>query len=278
MTGCKRLNLTCVIFAVGLALSGQTALAATYSWGGADSVNWSDVLNWNPNTASPAIGDIAQFASGGAYANLPTVDTTWSVDGLWQTGATPVTISDAGFLLTLMGTNTINGNSNTGIEMDSAAGALTINPALTLNAAQTWINNSGSLLTIAAVNNNGKFLTISGSGNTSIGGIISGAGGLTATGSGTLTLNAANTYSGSCTVSGGTVVVGASAFLTGVANSFVAVNNGGVVQFSAANPFGYHATGGLGGAARAATARGQPVWFSTMELSITPAQRTARRG
>ena len=70
----------------------------------------------------PGTGDIARFAT--AFSSQPTLAAASSVDGLWVTGATAATIGPASYALTLMGTNTINGNPNTGIEMDPGAGAL----------------------------------------------------------------------------------------------------------------------------------------------------------
>ena len=88
--------------------------------------------------------------------------------------------------LTLFGA-TINSNTGTGIEVDAAAGPLTINAPLVLQNNQQWINNSASPLTV-----NGN---------------ISGAGSLATMGSGVLMLCGSNTFGGTLTVDGGTVQV-----------------------------------------------------------------------
>ena len=54
---------------------------------------------------------------------------------------------------------------------------------------------------------NGITLTTGDSGDDTVSGIISGAGSLTKAGSGTLTLSAANTYTGDTTISAGTLTV-----------------------------------------------------------------------
>ncbi|HEY4283700.1 MAG TPA: autotransporter-associated beta strand repeat-containing protein, partial [Chthoniobacterales bacterium] len=85
-------------------------------------------------------------------------------------------------------------------------------------AAQIWTNNSGNLLTIGTggVNLNKKGLTINGTGDTLVSGVVSNVNAgstITKSGSGTLTLNGVNTYSGGTTISAGAVVVNSDASL-----------------------------------------------------------------
>ena len=125
-----------------------------------------------------------------------------NIDG---SASSPVTIASGGAGNVLQ----LNSAGNA-ITMASGAGALTISAGVKLGAAQTWANNSSSLLTVSgAVNNNGNLLTINGSGTggVSIGGVISGAGGLTVSG-GKLTITGnANTFTGAVTVDGSTAVL-----------------------------------------------------------------------
>ena len=80
---------------------------------------------------------------------------------------------------------------------------------MALGAAQQWLNNSGSLLTVSgSVNNGGFLLTLAGSGATTLSGGLSGNGGLSRVGSGVTTLSAASAYSGATTINGGTLQVG----------------------------------------------------------------------
>ena len=87
-----------------------------------------------------------------------------------------------------------------------------INAALALGGPQTWLNNSGSALTVPGnITNGGYTLTVAGSGNTAISGSMTGAGGLTKAGPGLLTLTGSNTYGGNTTVNQGTLEVDFSA-------------------------------------------------------------------
>jgi autotransporter-associated beta strand protein len=100
--------------------------------------------------------------------------------------------------------NTINGTPNLGILVDNANSfTLSIAAGLKVGGNQTWMNNSSNLLTIAAVNVNNKQLSVDGTGNTLFSGVVSGNGSLTKNGSGTLTLTAANTFSGTILVNAG---------------------------------------------------------------------------
>jgi autotransporter-associated beta strand protein len=79
------------------------------------------------------------------------------------------------------------------------------NAALDLNGNQAIIG--GLMGSGNVVLGNGGLLTIANSADTSFGGVISGAGALTKTGSGSLTLTGNNLYTGSTTVSNGTLLV-----------------------------------------------------------------------
>jgi autotransporter-associated beta strand protein len=81
--------------------------------------------------------------------------------------------------------------------------------AIKLTSASTISSDSGTL-TMNAVNDNGFLLTTAGPGNMAINGVLQGGGGLTAAVSGTLTLAAANTYTGATTVTAGTLIVSGS--------------------------------------------------------------------
>ena len=90
---------------------------------------------------------------------------------------------------------------------------MTISSTLLLGGAQTWLNNSAGLLTVSGkIANGGNLLTTAGSGTDKISGVLSGAGGLTVSG-GSVSLTAAATYSGSTSVTSGTLNLG-------VANAF----------------------------------------------------------
>ena len=103
----------------------------------------------------------------------------------------------------------------------SGSGAITIgsNGGALLNSGgnRTLTINTGGSRTIGAINlsndNTARTLTINGAGSATVTGVIanggSGAGNLTKSGTGTLTLSGVNTYTGTTTVSQGTLQLGA---------------------------------------------------------------------
>ncbi len=199
-------NVRGAIVALGLffTLAGQTGWAGTFTWTGASSTNWTVSGNWL-NSAVPGATDVARFAAG-SYANQPNLVGAQAAGGLWDTGLAGVTVSGVG--LTLNGA-TINGNPNTGIGMDASAGSLAITAGITLGSAQTWYNNSGSLLTLGGtVNNGGNTLTVGGSGASQFSGGLSGAGGLTVAGGVVGLTGTGITYTGSTIISGGILRLG----------------------------------------------------------------------
>jgi autotransporter-associated beta strand protein len=123
------------------------AEAAVLTWADVGTA-WSPASDWSP-AGPPGSGDTALFNMG-SYVNQPTVvDVPLSIGGIWDTGSGGVTIS-GGNTLTINGT-TINGNANTGIELDAAAGGLTI-AASVVSTAQTLVNGGTLQLTSNAVN------------------------------------------------------------------------------------------------------------------------------
>jgi len=185
---------------------------ADISWTGATSTQWSTSTNWSPNTVP---GNLDNALFDGSFFNQPTLNASATVGGLWlkATVGQDVTISGAPpHLLSLVG-NTIGGNPNLGILIDSgAAFSLTIDCDIKVINSQTWLNNNSSeLFTVnGGVNVNGQTLTIDGAGDTKITGVISGgapSSSLHKSGSGTMTLTGANTYQGETVVTGGTLFV-----------------------------------------------------------------------
>jgi autotransporter-associated beta strand protein len=166
-------------------------------------------------------GSDANFGNGGVGGTV-TLAVPTTVNSLaFNTFTSTYTLGTAGQAITL----------NTGLTMNSGAGAVTIVSPITLGGAQSWTNNSASLLTVSGdVTNGGNLLTVSGTGNTAISGIIgAGAGGLTKSGTGTVTLSNTNTYTGQTTVTLGTLSASATDALgTGAA----LLVNGGTLDIS----------------------------------------------
>ena len=125
---------------------------------------------------------------------------------------------------------TVRYTGNTG----SNARAFTIGAnGATLEAAtsgQTWtLSYDASYLLDSS---NGGALTLTGAGNGQMDKVIPGAGGVTKSGAGAWTLTAANTYSGTTTVSNGTLSVSTTGFI----NSSTTVNvNGGTLSTAGAD-------------------------------------------
>ncbi|NQT41280.1 MAG: autotransporter-associated beta strand repeat-containing protein, partial [Planctomycetes bacterium] len=75
--------------------------------------------------------------------------------------------------------------------------------------------------------------------NITLSGVLGGSGGLNKIGAGTLTLNAANTYTGGTTVDGGTLSLGYASGGTGTIRGTLTVNAGGTVDYTQENTFGW---------------------------------------
>ncbi len=153
-----------------------------YTWANVGS-DWGTVANWGGTV--PTGTDIGLF-NAGSYPFQPDLRAPYAVGGVWSTGSGNVVITDNA--LTLNST-TVNGNPSIGIEMDPGAGALTFSNSLVVGGPQTWLNNSGSLLSIQGNLDTGSSytLTVAGSGNVSVGGAISDGGNLTMIGRGNAT-------------------------------------------------------------------------------------------
>ena len=140
--------------------SSASAAVSVFTWGNVGT-DWGVASDWSP--AGPPTGGtaVAQFTSP-LYNFQPTlVSASQSLGAIWDNGGGAVTIgSNSPYALSLSGT-TVNGNLTTGLELDSGAGALTINCPITMSAAKQWINNSPNPLTMnGTLNGGGQSMTL----------------------------------------------------------------------------------------------------------------------
>jgi autotransporter-associated beta strand protein len=204
---------TALFFAFAL-LAAPAAFATTYDWVAAagsgnltgNATNWSPAPSGNLTTT-----DIAQWGNV-TYTVAPTANANWTVGELHfagiQTGG--VTFGSGANTITLSANAT--GSTGIGIQMDSGSGAVSTGSAkFALGAAQSWINNSASALTVGGTINAGGFLlTLNGTGATALSGVISGSGGALSISNGTVTLGGNNTFTGGITLNSGTLKLGSS--------------------------------------------------------------------
>ena len=236
------LNLIVALITFGI-LSGP-ARAAVDVWNGNSILTsfWSDNANWVGGVAPVNGQDIAFMGSNRTTNNNDLVQNQNSLT--FQANAAAFTLQ--GNTLFLLGGGMTNNSSNVQT-LD-----FTINVAgwtgIALDASQTWNAASGGFNVLsnvqsAAFANLGTFtLTVTGPKDTTISGVVSddptGSGtllGIAKNGTGTLTLNNNNTYSGGTDLNNGTLVVGANLAL---GNGDVNVN-GGTLRTAEGAPLSY---------------------------------------
>jgi autotransporter-associated beta strand protein len=135
-------------------------------------------------------------------------------------GAEPLTLSGAG-VSSFGALRNLSGNN-------SFAGAIT------LTSASTIYSDAGTLTLTGGIVNGGFAVTFGGAGNISESNVISGTGALVKNDGGVLTLSGSNTFTGSTTISAGTLQVNTNNAL-GTAASGTTVANGAALSLNAVN-------------------------------------------
>ncbi len=195
--------------------------------------SWTSGANWTTATWSGGtpngIGANANFAAQGAPTSI-NLDAAITVGHVQFAGTNAWTISGAN-TLTLRadagGTSVLKADAGihtiaTPVQLDSSlakfgAGTVRLTGAVTGSGKGVTIGSgtlaiespTADLTSIGNIANSGTF-TISSAGAQTFGGVISGTGDFTKAGVGTLTLAGIGTYSGSTTVTGGTLFLGGS--------------------------------------------------------------------
>ena len=188
-----------------------SAFAANIIWdGGAGSGAWGTRNNWNTNRV-PAATDSVQFnaaSAGGQYnISLGGARTTAGVTFSSATGTNYFTIGSSTYTLSVNAGGITNNDAQTQV----------FNSGIYVNSAQAWTAAAGGFTFNGNVGLQSN-LTVAGTGTTTVAGVITdgatAAGSLTKTGTGTLVLSGANTYTGVTNISAGTLRLGANSVLS----------------------------------------------------------------
>lgn len=214
------------VLSVGIGvLLNVSGLGANFTWdGGAGSGSeWSRDNNWVGNNAPPSNGTADLFFAGATRLDANADLATWTIRSLtFNNGAGSFNIQGGTLVL---GSGGITNNDNS--EQD-------VSNNLVLSAPQSFDTTStGGLDINGSINNGGNLLTLSSAGSTAsvrLFGVISGSGGITKTGAGAAIMSgvAANTYTGTTTVTQGALQLGFSSSDAGVTriNGPVLINGG----------------------------------------------------
>lgn len=236
------------IWLLGLAFGVANTGRAQAVWdGGAGTGNWATANNWNPNSVpgntatltfdganaggqyTITLGGANRTTAGITFANATGANAfTFSVGNTLIVNAGGITNNDADTqtfnVLVQVGAaqtwnasagdlvfNAVNLNANLTLSGSNDITLGNSGGSLTLNNNRTLTNNATGAVTVGPINLSNRTLTATGTGTTSVTGVVSGSGSILKSGTGTLRLSGTNTYTGSTTISQGTIIVDANA-------------------------------------------------------------------
>jgi len=247
----RSFTIVCIVSLLGATASG----APPDNWSSTSSSLWGNGGNWSKGV--PGSGDVAKFnGSAGLQTSITLLPSSvaGSISFLNAGGASDYTFDTAA---------TVNRNTLTlgsGIT-NSDVGSLTFYNTTILSGSQSWNNSGGAMAFNGKVNlgsgSSGGTLTVTGAGDVSLNGVVanggSAAGNLTMAGTGTTTLSGANTYTGSTTISSGTlqtntngalgsgnplsIASGATLYLNGTSQSVGAFTSSGALNMGSGGAF-----------------------------------------
>ncbi|NLH72233.1 MAG: hypothetical protein GX456_04195 [Verrucomicrobia bacterium] len=176
-----------------LVLLASPGKSAVYTWKG-NGVDWAKNSHWSPTGVPTALEYVIFSADPREDPFVNANAAAAAID--FAAGVRTMTISGTVYTLSI-----VLGMTNNSVNEQI------INAPLNLTGSQEWKAAAGDLSIRGAANLNGYMLTVSGDHDTTIYGSISGTGGIIKNGSGTLTLNGNNTFSGSININGGTLAL-----------------------------------------------------------------------
>ncbi len=158
---------------------------------------------WDTNGASLGCGN-----SGGSWSS-----SYWNTDSTGSSGGTISTWPSGGDAVFSSGTDGV-GSLTITVTGSPVVGDLTVNygnitlsgtGSFALSDSATWTANAGTTLVVQPNVNTANLFTVGGPANSTYSGVIGGLAALVKTGTGLVTLQAANSFNGSTTISGGTL-------------------------------------------------------------------------
>ena len=224
-------------------ISGYNYLNAANTYTGDTTLNLGTLLVSGtdlPGVSGPlGAGGKINFSGGGLLYYYETINADFSSRIAAGTSTAPVRLYLGANNVTFA--TPLNSNQSGGLTVDGLAtltlpGANTYTGATTIGSGTLQIGNggtTGSLPTSSAIANNGVLVfnrsdtVVQGTDFSSAG--ISGSGSLVMLGSGTLTLNAANSYSGRTTISAGALQIGSGGATGSLSTSSTITNNGTLI-------------------------------------------------